>query len=206
MIVKEGETEILLRNSANLVVSIPTKNVTRRSSVGSLMPAGLLDGLLPEERLDLIQFLAQLGRPGAYDAARGGVARSWQLYLILSSNQHLGSERVVAGDFTLPDWKPVFSLVSGALSKETIEATHPNRTNNRGLFAATQFDSPKGGLVNFTVVGEATGAWVNGKFVKPGQAFGAEVKPGANTVVLQLNDAALGAVRLGSSDVTFLTQ
>ncbi|MEN9634629.1 MAG: hypothetical protein RL077_3033 [Verrucomicrobiota bacterium] len=206
MIVKEGETEILLRNSANLVVSIPTKNVTRRSSVGSLMPAGLLDGLLPEERLDLIQFLAQLGRPGAYDAARGGVARSWQLYLILSSNQHLGSERVVAGDFTLPDWKPVFSLVSGALSKETIEATHPNRTNNRGLFAATQFDSPKGGLVNFTVVGEASGAWVNGKFVKPGQAFGAEVKPGANTVVLQLNDAALGAVRLGSSDVTFLTQ
>src|SRR6185503_1262890 len=117
----------------------------RRTSIGSLMPAGLIDALVPEERLDLISFLAQLGKPGAYDAAKGGVARAWKLYLVLSPNQHLGVERVVAGDFTLPDWLPALSLVSGVLPKETIEAAFPNRINNRGLFAATQFESPRGG-------------------------------------------------------------
>ena len=30
------------------------------------------------------------------DAARGGVARMWKIYLIRVANHHLGSERVVA--------------------------------------------------------------------------------------------------------------
>ncbi|MSU50791.1 MAG: c-type cytochrome [Opitutus sp.] len=208
MITRETDNEVVLRDAANQEISIPTKNIARRTSVGSLMPAGLVDTLLPEERLDLFKFLSMLGKPGDYDAARGGVARVWKLYVILSSNQHLGSERVVAGDFALNDWQPALSLVSGVLAKETIEATIPNRINNRGLFAATQFESVKGGPVKFTVSGEATGAWVNGKHVKSGKQFTADAKPGVNTVVLQLqlNDVTPGSVRLASDEVTFLLQ
>lgn len=206
MIVRESATELVLRNAANQDVSLPVSGVARRTSVGSLMPAGLIDTLLPEERLDLVKFLAQLGKPGDYDAAKGGVARAWKLYLVLSGNEHLGVERVIAGDFTLNDWQPAFSLVSGVLSRETIEGVFPNRGNNRGLFAATQFESARGGAVTLTLTGDVKRAWVNGALVKAGAQLTVSAKPGVNTVVLQLNDVRPDAIQLGSSEVTFLTQ
>jgi putative heme-binding domain-containing protein len=204
MIIKETDTEVLLRNAANQDASIPTRNIARRTSIGSLMPAGLIDSLVPEERLDLIKFLAQLGKPGDYDAAKGGVARAWKLYLVLSANEHLGVERVVAGDFTLKDWIPALSLASGALPKEAMETTFPNRNNNRGLFAATQFEATRAGTAKFALAGESKRVWVNGTLVRPGAEFNATVKPGVNTVVVQLDDVKPGDVKLTSGDVAFL--
>ena len=204
MIARETDSEILLRTADNKEVSIPTKDITRRTSVGSLMPAGLIDTIVPEERLDLIKFLAQLGKPGRFDAAKGGVARSWKLYLLLSANQHLGVERVVAGDFTLKDWTPAYSLTNGTLPKEASEVAFPNRINNRGLFAATQFESAKGGRVTLAIEGQVKGAWLNGKVITPGPEFTAEVKAGMNTIVLQLDDVTPADVKLSAGDVTFV--
>ncbi|WP_414662227.1 PVC-type heme-binding CxxCH protein [Horticoccus sp. 23ND18S-11] len=203
MIARESATEVLLRDAANQEVSIPVQSIAKRTSVGSLMPAGLVDTLLPEERLDLFKFLAQLGKPGAFDAAKGGVARAWKLYLILSVNEHLGVQRVVAGDFTLKDWMPALSLTSGDLPREAVALAYPSLNNNRGLFAATQFDSAKGGTATFTLAGNMKGLWVNGALIKPGATVRAAVKPGRNTLVIQLDDAKVDNVRVSSADVAF---
>ena len=61
--------------------------------------------------------------------------------------------------------------------------------HSRGLFAATQFESARGGAVSFTLAGEATGAWLNGELVRPGATFTANARAGLNTLVLQLNSA-----------------
>lgn len=204
MIVRETATEVLLRDAANKEVSIPTQNIARRTSVGSLMPAGLIDALLPEERLDLIKFMAQLGKPGEFDAAKGGVARTWRLYLVLSQNQHLGVERVVAGDFTLADWRPALTLTSGVLPARVVESVYPNRGNNRGLFAATQFESAAGGTATFTIAGTVKGIWLNGSTVKSAGQIRVAVKPGINSLVLQLDDVSPGDLKLTSSDVSFV--
>ncbi|MBP9903724.1 MAG: hypothetical protein KBH45_19905, partial [Verrucomicrobia bacterium] len=159
------------------------------------------------ERLDLIKFLAQLGRPGEYDAAKGGAARAWKLYAITSKNEPLGVERTIRGDFTLKDWVPAFSLVNGALPKSACEAAFSSPSNNtRGLFAATQFQSTKGGPVKFNLAGEVKVVWVNGQPVKAGAQFTADAKPGVNTLVVQLDGARLpDPLRVSSGDVTFLT-
>jgi putative heme-binding domain-containing protein len=206
MITRETGTEIVLRTAANQDVSIPTQAVARRTSIGSLMPAGLIDGLVPEERLDLIKFMAQLGKPGDFDAAKGGVARSWKLYLVLSSNQHLGVERVVAGDFTLNDWAPTLSLTNGTLAKPVIEAQYPNRGNNRGLFAATQFEAARAGDVTFRLSGAVKSGWLNGTLIKPAAEFRVPAKAGVNTLVLQLDDVSPTDVKLTSGDVSFVVQ
>jgi putative heme-binding domain-containing protein len=204
MIQRETAAEVVMRNAANQEVSIPTQSIARRTSVGSLMPAGLIDALLPEERLDLIKFMAQLGKPGDFDAAKGGVARTWKLYLVLSSNQHLGVERVVAGDFTLNDWVPSLSLTNGVLPARVVEAVYPNRGNNRGLFAATQFESAAGGTATFTLAGTVKGIWLNNTTVKPGGQIRVTVKPGVNTLVLQLDDVTPTDTKLTSPDVSFV--
>jgi hypothetical protein len=123
--------------------------------------------------------------------------------LILSSNEHLGVERVVGGDFSLKDWMPALSLARGALPRETIEGIFPNRNNNRGLFAATRFESARGNPARFTLSGDVKGVWVNGQVVKPSTEFTVETKPGMNTIVLQLEDVTPGDITLLSGDVAF---
>ena len=206
MIARETATEVILRDAANQEVSVATQNIAKRTNAGSLMPAGLIDGLVPEERLDLIKFLAQLGRPGPYDAAKGGVARLWQLYMINAANEPIGIEPVIRGDPKLADWQPTLALVSGALPRDLIAAPYPSFINSRGLFAATRFESAQGGPVNFTLTGPAKAAWLNGKLVTPGATFTVTAQPGANVLVLQLIEKNLPAeLILRSPDVTFLT-
>ena len=207
MIARETATEIILRDATNQEISVATQNIAKRQNSGSLMPAGLIDGLLPGERLDLVKFLSQLGRPGAYDAAKGGVARVWNLYLINAINEPIGIEPVIRGDPKLADWQPTLALVSGALPRDLIAAPYPPAFHNsRGLFAATRFEYAKGGTVTFALIGDVKTAWLNGKLVKPGTTFTVESKPGANVVVFQLDEKNLPAeLALRSSALTFLT-
>ncbi len=206
IVVKETDKELVIRNAANQEVSVVKANITERVNGGSLMPGGLVDALLPEERLDLIKFLSLLGKPGDYDAAKGGVARLWRLYHATNVNAHLGMEGVISGDFKRGEWSPIFTLVNGALSRDICDVSMPSRGGSRGFFAATQFQSAKGGGAKFTLVGEAKAAWLNGVSVQAGAQFNGELKPGVNTLVLQLDGANLpDAVKLSSDDVTFLT-
>ncbi len=207
IVIRESENEVVIRNSANQDVSVAKNNIAQRKNGGSLMPGGLVDALLPEERLDLIKFLAQLGRPGDYDAAKGGAARFWKFYQVTWQNEPLGVERTIKGDFTLKDWLPTISLVNGTLPKSVYEAAFPSRGDyTRGLYAATQFQSTKGGQAKFNLVGEVKTAWVNGQPVKASAQFAAELKPGVNTLVLQLDGTKLpDMMKLSSGDVSFLT-
>ncbi|MBP8256972.1 MAG: HEAT repeat domain-containing protein, partial [Opitutaceae bacterium] len=185
MVVRETGTEVLLRNAANVDVSIPVSQIVRRTNIGSLMPSGLIDTLLPEERLDLYSFLASLGKPGDFDAGKGGVARIWRAYLVSSANEHLGIQRVVSADTTLNDWVRIESFVNGTLPVYELEAAFPTRANNRGFFIMTQFDAPQGGSVSFTLSGESAACWLNGKRVKLGRQFSVDAKPGVNSLVLE---------------------
>lgn len=206
IVVNEADNEIILRNAANQEVSVAKKNIASRKNGASLMPSGLVDALLPEERLDLIKFLSMLGKPGDYDAAKGGAARFWRTYTITSPNQHLGTEPVVRGDFSLKDWMPVTSRVNGALSKADLETALSWAKNTRGFFAATQFNAAKAGTVKASVTGRITGAWLNGKPVKPGGTLSFDVKQGVNTLVVQVDEAKLPeALRVASNEVSFLT-
>ena len=91
----ESDKELVVVPGPGAEQRIPRADVAEvRPGTVSLMPAGLIDSLLPEERLDLFRFLAQLGKPGEFDAARGGVARLWKLYLITSGNQQIGRAHV----------------------------------------------------------------------------------------------------------------
>lgn len=101
---------------------------------------------------------------------------------------------------------PLYARVSGALPKDDVIGVMTSTRNNRGVFAATQFNSAKGGTAMFTMSGgPIVGAWLNGKPVKLGSSSKLNVAAGVNTLVLQLGDAEPpDVVQLNSSDVSFL--
>jgi putative heme-binding domain-containing protein len=205
IVVRETDNEVIVRNAANQEVSVAKQNIAARRNGASLMPSGLVDALLPEERLDLIKFLSMLGKPGDYDAAKGGAARVWRLYTVTSPNQHLGIEPVVKGDFSLKDWLLMTARVNGSLGKDDLQLAFPNRGNTRGLFAATQFEAAKAGRVKLSISGQVKEAWLNGKPVKPAAILTLDAKQGENTLVVRIDEANLpDAVRVASGDVSFL--
>jgi putative heme-binding domain-containing protein len=204
IVANENDHEVILRNAANQELSIVKSDISQRVVGGSLMPSGLMDALLPEERLDLIKFLSVLGKPGEYDAARGGVARIWKIYNL--SNPQSGIQSIIQGDLMGAGWITVCSRVNGSLSRENCETAVASRDESRGFFAATQFQSAKGGRAQFDLSGEAKAVWVNGQPVKPGASLNVELNSGLNTLILQLDGAKpLDAVKLSSGDVLFLT-
>jgi putative heme-binding domain-containing protein len=204
MITQETATEVLLRDAANVVTSIPVNAITKRTSVGSLMPAGLLDTLLPDERLDLVNFLSQLGKPGAYDASKGGVARIWRLYAVNSRNEHIGAQRVTAGDFSLQDWTSVSTRVDGTLPAEALTAADKDRASMRGLFAAVRFRNNNAGPVNFTLSGNASAAWLDGRPLAVGKQFSPTLTVGTHTIVFQVpQDKSATPLRLSAPGVEF---
>jgi len=110
------------------------------------------------------------------------------------------------GRTTLDDWRPVFSLVSGALPADLITAIYPSFSNSCGLFAATLFESAKGGPAAFALAGTVKDAWLNAELFKTDATFTVTARPGANVIVFQLAEKNLPAVlKLGSPDVTFLS-
>ena len=66
-------------------------------------------------RLALAAELAELGKPGPFDAAKGNVARSWKLFPQTLEVAQFGDEKVLETKLNDSQWKPARSLVDGAV-------------------------------------------------------------------------------------------
>ena len=60
--VSRSDTELVLRDVLDRDVRLRLADVEEESAGTSLMPAGLVDALSPEELADLVRYLSSLGR------------------------------------------------------------------------------------------------------------------------------------------------
>lgn len=204
VIVRENEREIVLRGADDQLVTLAPRSVTQRTDFGSLMPAGLVDSLSPADLRDLVRFLSQLGRPGDFDAARGGVARLWRSYVANPVNQPIGMEPVVRGDFTLADWRLLPSLTDGSVDRGLLEDILRTEEWAREFYVAAAFTAPKAGRAAFRLQGSALRAWLNGRSIPVSDAFSTELPAGDHVLVFELDKRALPQKwSLRSDDVSF---
>ncbi|MFL2862627.1 MAG: hypothetical protein ACJ0BJ_08575 [Pirellulales bacterium] len=103
IVVGSDNEELILRDARNKLVRIPKDEIEFQKPGKSLMPEGLVDRLSQQEQVDLIKFLTQLGRPGNYDASKGGVARVYELF----TGTHRVDEDSVAGTYVWPKSRSV---------------------------------------------------------------------------------------------------
>lgn len=192
VLVRESNEELVLRDATNKEISIPKKNIASRKVGGSLMPSGLLDALAPNERLHLLRFLSELGKPGPYDASKQNVARAWRVNLSDSDK--------------LQDWTRVYTTVSGMLQKHDLEAELPLANRREPFFASARFETASSGTVKLHLEGVQTPkAWLDGKPIGGNADLSAEVPAGVHTFKLKLDPAALSAgIKLQISDGAFL--
>ena len=220
--VSETGSEIVLRDAADKLVSIPRNQVKRKINGQSLMPPALILSLTEQEQLDLYRFLAELGKAGPFDATKTGVARTWRLLPGTHRVEQYGIEKIVQEGFEKKwsnhvlgagnnaGWKLLPARVNGDLPAEDItELTAVGR--HVGLvhvFAGTYFEKQKAGDVTFKLpAGVKADAWIDGKPLGRANAFTAEVAAGKYRMVLRLDAKALPKVlRLESDSVVFLNE
>jgi len=175
--VKETGNEIILRNAANQLVSVPKNNVAKKRNGLSLMPGGLLDILSEQQRLDLIAFLARLGKPGEYDATRKGLARVWQVLPVTHRMDQGGWDRITQKGFDatwtamecglrrVHGWAKMPARVNGALPQDELAALAevPINVTLTSMFLGTHFDVQKTGTVRLNLEGLTTNEiWLDG--------------------------------------------
>lgn len=207
---RETPDEVVLRNATGAEVSVAKKNIeSRQNSTFSLMPNGILDPLSEQEKLDLIAFLSRLGKPGDFDASKGGVARRWRIYPLTHTDQQNGlGNSMWEKPLTDKMWQPTFALVNGALTKRVIEEASRRSVwvGTLDIFAATELQTSKAGPVKFNLDATAGEVWIAGKRIGgPGESV-TDLPAGTHRVLVRIDPKKVSEkISLKSSEGTFLT-
>jgi putative heme-binding domain-containing protein len=202
-LVREDNEQVILRDATAKEVSVPKRNIQSRKMGGSLMPAGLLDFITPQERLDLYAFLSRLGKPGEYDATKQNVARVWRLNAKVGT---VNADEMLKSDLRGKDWTPVYATVSGALPKSDVMAELDGK--DATVWLASRFQTAKAGPTKFKVTGTASPkAWIDGKPIGGDSDLTIDLSAGPHTFFIKVttSDIAQG-LKLEGSDVTFLVE
>ena len=208
IIVGSDNNEVILRDARNKLVRIPKDDIEFQKPGKSLMPEGLVDRLTQQEQVDLIKFLTQLGRPGNYDASKGGVAR---VYEVFTGTQRAddGNIQAIMSETQADQWVPFLSRVNGSVAGVQLarKAKVDRAKESVDVYLKTDIEVATDGDVTLSANGaDAADLWVDSMPIEGDTNFTTELAAGKHTVVIRLDGKKLPAsFRFVSRDVTFLT-
>lgn len=210
-VARETQEELFLRTVSGQEVAVPKKSITRRETGRlSLMPSGLLEPASEQDRVDLLAFLGRLGKPGEFDASKGGVARRWFLANIVHTDQQ-NNDADWFWKRPLDDkrWAPILSLANGSISRDLLDETLKAQawTSKIAVVAATEIEQAAAGTVHFRVVPAAAELWVSGRKVGSGPDLQMDLPVGRHRVVLRLDPQRMPeSLRLEAEGTAFPLQ
>jgi putative heme-binding domain-containing protein len=148
--------------------------VGRDQAPGSLMPPGLTDVMGAEDQAHLFAFLAQLGKPGPFDASDGKVARLLRLSGSLPEGQAPDLSKLPAA----------YANVDGRMTPRAWRAPIAAVEGTGAVYAMAQIDVPNDGLLTITIEG-GDRPWLDGIRFDP-QETGRQVKAGRHTIAVSV--------------------
>lgn len=119
-LVNDGAEELTIRDPANQIVKVAKSAIaSRQMSPVSMMPPGMTASLREDEFVDLVRFLSELGREGAYKTQPNRYIRTWKAMGKMEQKdvdhvRHVGSFALNDEKYTYP-WQMALSQVNGEL-------------------------------------------------------------------------------------------
>lgn len=199
---RETATEQFIRPGPAPEIPLVKANIAKRENIGSLMPPGLIDGLNFVQKRSLFAFLGELGKPGAFDASKGNVARVWWLTPDAAAaksgklDQATAAQTLVDGRLTRDLASPFTTILHA--SAESAAPVH--------VYATARFEAPSATTKPLNLTGAKT-AWLDGQPLTLDAAGNstAPIPAGAHILTVQLDAKALPeALRAQCDDARFL--
>lgn len=119
-VAQDGSDELVIRDATNQMHKVAKANIAQKTiSPVSMMPPGLTASLREDEFLDLVRFLSELGREGAYKTPANHYIRTWRTMGVMEQAdidhvRHVGLFALNDRNYKYP-WEYKTSLVSGDL-------------------------------------------------------------------------------------------
>ena len=188
---RQTDAELLLRDAEGVELAIPLASIEEQRNGGSLMPAGLVDGLTRPELVDLVRFLSEMGKVGPYAVGQARVVRRWRvLEPTKAAFQALNRDGTPTAAQPHPDWtwSPAYSTVGGSLPVASIPGFVPHITAPREGFAQAQLEVSTAGPVRIGI-DDPTGLelWVDGVRVDPKADVDVDMKSGVHTLTFAVD-------------------
>jgi putative heme-binding domain-containing protein len=191
--VRQTDRDLILRDAVQDEVVVPLDTIKGKPrEAGSMMPAGLADPLTRQELVDLVRFLSELGRPGAYAVGPQQLARRWQVLEPAPAGVKTGQRLNVPGAAV---WMPAYSQVSGVLPAGASSSS----SSSSSVLARAQVSVTTPGAVRLVLSAPAgTGVWVDDQPVEFKGDMTVEMSRGLHSVSVLSSGAPL---RLELADV-----
>ena len=156
----QTDDTLVLKDTNGHLTSIPLADIEDQINGKSLMPKGLVKFMTHAELIDLIAFLAELGKPGDFAIRQSQRMQRWQILtqpnpgLLSSIPNILEFEDEVLAAKT---WESVYAQVDGNLPLEELT----DQTGNAVLYLSAEFDVTKAGAIELqTNRGEGISIWI----------------------------------------------
>lgn len=113
--VRNSDKELVLRQADGVEITVQKARIEEQKQSASLMPAGLVDDLTDQELADLVRFLSELGKQGAYAPSTTPYVRTWEVLEPGPAASQWVARGMQAGPPASLKWSPVYSRVEGSL-------------------------------------------------------------------------------------------
>ncbi len=128
VVIDRNETRLNLRDAAGKAITIPIADIDEEAEGKSLMPQGLTKFLTRDELIDLVKFISELGRPGAYSLRSTPAIQRWRVLKPVPAA--LQSSTLSPSDFEQlvlrakpGQWTTVYGQVNGELPLAELNPT-----------------------------------------------------------------------------------
>jgi putative heme-binding domain-containing protein len=155
-VAREDEREVVIRDATGKETRIPKSQIASKSmSPVSLMPMGLTAKLREDEFVDLVRFLSELGKEGAYKTTANRFVRTWEVLQphprTPDALGHYGT-KFFADDFKESKWTAMVSKVNGGIPTDELPKVRGRGRSSYGV-ARFALDRAKAGTISFKLTG-----------------------------------------------------
>jgi putative heme-binding domain-containing protein len=190
--VRQTASALILRTDQDREIAIGLTDIdSQEPSKVSLMPDGLTDTLTRGELIDLVRFLAELGKGERWSVGKERLARRWQ---VLQPSREVYSIVVrkslgaLAGNERSLRWEPAYSTVAGLLPLADLPRFRPIREGPLHTVVRTQIEATAASKVRLKL-GSARGLtlWLDGETVPAQEVVELRLAAGLHTLTVAVN-------------------
>jgi len=188
MVIDRDDSRVRIRDSQGQTLVIPTADIDYEAEGRSIMPSGLTKFLTHDELLDLIRFVAELGKPGPYAPPAKIHLQRWQQLAkppqeLTTDVPHLEHLRQFVFGAADNAWVPVYAQFSGVIPLDELRKEgQPTVAILRGEI---QVHEP-GPLEISVTSSETCQVWIDSESLTVGQPVKWEATPGRHSITVRV--------------------
>jgi putative heme-binding domain-containing protein len=190
IVIGRTDETIRLRLADGKEVQVATEAIELEKPGRSLMPDGLLDSLTKAELVDLVTFLAALGRDPEFTVSTEPLVRSFQTLISTpEANRRLNrtSTDTAASDDPAMQWRPLTTRVDGTIAPSELDQFQQHRETPPTSFLRFTISMQDNGEARIELPTAGIEAWVDAKPTPIWDLAALALSSGKHTIVLAID-------------------